>query len=236
MAIRGLLFDKDGTLFDFAATWGGVTEMVLDRLADDPAHKAAMATAIGYDTDAGHFQAGSAVVAGTGADIAELLAQMAPKHNLYDIEMLLNESSATVISGGLMVPAVPDMAGFLDGLRADGHRLGIATHDAQDAAHAHMDALGVVDRFDFIAGYDSGHGHKPGPGMLLAFAKSTGLHPSEIAMIGDSIHDLGVAPAAGAALAIGVLTGPATREDLAPHADHVLDSIADLPALLAARL
>ncbi|MFK7945911.1 MAG: HAD family hydrolase [Paracoccaceae bacterium] len=73
---------------------------------------------------------------------------------------------------------------------------------------------------------------KPGPGMLLAFAKATGLVPSEIVMIGDSIHDLGVAPAAGAAMAVGVLTGPAGHHDLAPYADHVLPSIADLPGLL----
>ena len=97
-------------------------------------------------------------------------------------------------------------------------------------------AADELEQFDFIAGYDSGHGHKPGPGMLLAFAAATGLEPGEIVMIGDSVHDLGVGPAAGAALTIGVLTGPAAHEDLAPHADHVLDSIADLPALLAGRL
>ena len=29
-----LLFDKDGTLFDFQKTWGAVIEAVLDRLED----------------------------------------------------------------------------------------------------------------------------------------------------------------------------------------------------------
>jgi hypothetical protein len=33
-------------------------------------------------------------------------------------------------------------------------------------------------------------------------------------------------------MAVGVLTGPATRQDLAPWADHILPSIEHLPALL----
>ena len=40
---------------------------------------------------------------------------------------------------------------------------------------------------------------------------------------------------AAAGLAIGVLSGTGTRESLAPMADVILDSIADLPGYLAAR-
>ena len=55
-----------------------------------------------------------------------------------------------------------------------------------------------------------------------------------MALIGDTLHDLRAARAAGV-VSIAVLTGPtraAARPDLEPHADHVIDSIADLPALL----
>lgn len=234
--IRGLLFDKDGTLFDFAATWRGVTEELLVLLTRDTGIQDRMASDIGYDRARGRFLPGSAIVAESGRVIAEILARHLPGKAVEEIETAMNHTAATVVTNGDMVPAVADMPQYLDGLRADGYWLGIATHDAEEAARAHMAALGALDHFDFIAGYDSGHGHKPGPGMLLAFAAATGLHPGEIAMIGDSVHDLGVGPAAGAALSVGVLTGPATRDDLAPHADHVLDSIADLPSLLAARL
>jgi phosphoglycolate phosphatase len=50
-------------------------------------------------------------------------------------------------------------------------------------------------------------------------------------MIGDSLHDLHAGRAAGMAV-MGVLTGPATEAELAPHADVVLPSIAALPAWL----
>lgn len=236
MPVRGLLFDKDGTLFDFVATWTDVFDATLAALSDDPGTRHAMALAVGYNPLTRDFVPGSPGVAAPLDDVAAILGRHLPGRTIAEIETVCIEIAEAAVTNGALVPAVPDMPRFLDGLRADGYRLGIATHDTEAAARSHMHGVGALDRFDFVAGYDSGHGHKPGPGMLLAFAEATGLAPAEIAMIGDSVHDLGVAPAAGAAAAIGVLTGPATRADLAPHADHVLDSIADLPALLASGL
>ena len=50
-------------------------------------------------------------------------------------------------------------------------------------------------------------------------------------MIGDSTHDLHSGREAGM-FTIGVLTGPATAEDLAPHADVVLANIGHIPQWL----
>jgi phosphoglycolate phosphatase len=58
------------------------------------------------------------------------------------------------------------------------------------------------------------------------------LAPYEIAMVGDNLHDLETAHAAGAGLAVGVLSGNSPREALESHADVVLDSVAGLPELL----
>jgi phosphoglycolate phosphatase len=91
--------------------------------------------------------------------------------------------------------------------------------------------LGLADHLDFIAGYDSGHGDKPEPGMILAFGRHVGVAPGEIAMVGDTLHDLRAARAAGA-LAVAVLTGPAAIEDLEGEADHVLDDIGGLIGML----
>ena len=89
----------------------------------------------------------------------------------------------------------------------------------------------MLDRFAFVAGYDSGHGAKPGPGMLEAFCRETGLAPGACAMVGDSGHDLASARAAGM-VRVAVLTGPASAADLAPFADVVLPDIGRLPAWL----
>jgi phosphoglycolate phosphatase len=51
-------------------------------------------------------------------------------------------------------------------------------------------------------------------------------------MVGDNLHDLEMGRRAGAGLVVGVLTGNSGRGELATCADHVLDSIEQLEALL----
>ncbi len=92
-------------------------------------------------------------------------------------------------------------------------------------------ALGIDHLFDVVIGYDTAERPKPFADPLLYFAKKVGLEPGAIAMVGDNLHDLETAHAAKAGLGVGVLSGNSPREALEPHADVVLDSIADLPAL-----
>ena len=51
-------------------------------------------------------------------------------------------------------------------------------------------------------------------------------------MVGDNPHDMETAHDAGARLAIGVLSGNSDVDHLAPLADHLIGTIAELPALL----
>ena len=231
-AIRGLLFDKDGTLFDFNASWMTVVDRTLDTLARSPQEADAMAADVGYDRQRRRFTPGSVVVAGAVDESAMIWARHRPDLGVLKIERIANEIVDTAVAEGALVPAVPDLGQLLRSLVKADFRLGVATHDSEAAAHDQLARFGVLECFSFVAGYDSGHGLKPGPGMMNAFCAATDLAPAQCAMIGDSVHDLGVAPSSGAALAIGVLTGPADREDLEAHADHVLDSIGDLPGVL----
>lgn len=231
--IKGLLFDKDGTLFDFSASWMDVVDRTLRVLARSPQESRLMALDVGYDSDARRFQPGSVIVAGAVDESARIWAQRRPDLGAVEIEEIANRIVDEAVSGGALSPAVPDLKGLLKHLVEAGFVLGVATHDSEAAARDQIARFGLQNSFSFIAGYDSGHGLKPGPGMMNAFCAKTGLSAGHCAMIGDSVHDLGVAPAAGAALAIGVLTGPARTEDLQDHADHILPSIGDLPELLS---
>jgi phosphoglycolate phosphatase len=232
--LRGVLFDKDGTLFDFEATWREAMAGMFDHLAaGDSTLAARLGEAVGFDVAGRRFLPNSVVVAGSFGDVASVLAPLMPGQSRERLEAL-GRAAAMGLSAPCLVPAAPDLPGLLDGLRDRGLALGVATHDGEAAARRHLAAVSVLDRFAFVAGYDSGFGLKPGPGMVTAFARTCGIAAGDLAMVGDSVHDLGAARAAGARLAIGVLTGPARAEDLAPHADAVLPSIAALPAFLDA--
>lgn len=226
--MRGLLFDKDGTLFDFHATWSRWVAAYIDDLsAGDAAAAGRLAAGLGFDRALGRFERESPMIAGTMEVVIEATLEALPR---LDAAALRRHVLATTTAAP-QVEAAP-LAPLLDGLRADGFTIGLATNDAEVPARAHLDRVGVLGHFDFIAGYDSGWGAKPGTGMLDAFCAATGLAPAQVAMIGDSTHDLAAGRAAGM-VTIGVLTGPATAEDLATLADVVLPDIGALPGWLA---
>lgn len=226
--VAGIIFDKDGTLFDFTASWGAATAALLDDLAQgDAALAARLAAAVGYDPAARRFAQDSPVIAHTNAEVAAVLLPHLPGARVETVLARMAVLGATAP----MVPAVP-LAPLLGRLKGAGLRLGLATNDAETVARRHLDAAGVASAFDFVAGFDSGWGGKPAPGMLLAFAAAFGLAPASVAMVGDSRHDLQAARAAGMR-PLAVLTGPARAEDLAPEAEAVLPDIGHLPGWLA---
>ncbi len=226
--IKGVIFDKDGTLFDFNATWGAWTrDMIASEVGGDRVRMAQMADVLGYDLDAGLFNQGSIVIAETVDVVASAMMPLLPDADKAALIERMKEATKHVPQ----VEPVP-LAPVLTQLRGMGLRLGVATNDAEAPARANL--AHVTEQFEMIMGFDSGYGGKPAPGQLLAFCKQTGLAPSECIMVGDSTHDLHAGRAAGM-VCVGVLTGPAPDWELAPLADVVMPNIAGLPDWIAAQ-
>ncbi len=223
----GVLFDKDGTLFDFARTWNVWALTVMRQLAGgEAALISAMARELRFDLETESFFKDSPVIAGTNREAAECLARGLGRADVGEIEAYLAAEAARAPLSEA-VPLLP----LLEGLAREGLRLGVMTNDSETSALAQLRGAGVAQSFDFIAGFDSGHGAKPSPEPLLAFATAVGLDPARVVMVGDSTHDLEAGRAAGM-MTVAVLTGPAEADDLSPHADVVLPDIGHLPMWL----
>lgn len=226
--VQAILFDKDGTLFDFSASWSAWAASLLHHLSDgDAARASAMAQAIRFDLGAGRFLPDSPVIAGTMDEPVRLLGPLVPDWSEGALKAYLFRSAAQAE----MVPPVP-LAPLLQGLRACNLVLGVATNDAEAIARDHLTQAGILDQFAHVLGYDSGFTPKPAPDMLLGFARFAGLEARSVVMIGDSTHDLIAGRAAGMQT-VAVLTGIASEADLAPYADYVVADIGHLPQLLA---
>ena len=222
-SIRGLLFDKDGTLFDFEKTWNSWTSKILTEVSKQSnVSISALADAIDFDLKTGKLLPQSIVIAGTHRQVT---AALHTKLSNWDFEHLESYLLDYVVKTR-QYEVVP-LQKYFRKLKSEGLLLGVMTNDAERGAQAHLAAAGILNLLDFVAGSDTGFGCKPAPEPLLAFAKITGLKPDEIAMVGDSLHDLQAAQAAGM-MRIAVLTGVATEDELKKHADLVLPSIANL--------
>ncbi|MEL7027277.1 MAG: HAD family hydrolase, partial [Pseudomonadota bacterium] len=138
------------------------------------------------------------------------------------------------VSSGVDQVAATPLRPLFEDLVQMGCKLGVATNAREVSAHRLLDAEAIADLVTFVSGADSGFGAKPDPGQLLAFAKATGLAPGQIAMVGDTTHDL-MAGRAAKTVCVGVLTGASPHDVLAPLADVVLPDISHLPAWLTSR-
>lgn len=227
--VEALLFDKDGTLFDFTKTWGGWARDYLLSISTDEISATELGHQVGFDIVQKVFRPGSIIIAATPREISEEIAALKPELSAQQIYDDMNSAAAQI----LPVEAVP-LAPLLKEFRARGLALGISTNDTEEPTFANLAHLEITGLFDFVSASDSGYIPKPAPDSLLAFAGKVGVEPGAVAMVGDSTHDLEAGRAAGM-VTIGVLTGPAGQDELEPWADVILQDIGKIPALLSAR-
>jgi phosphoglycolate phosphatase len=234
-SIRAILFDKDGTLFDFRKTWLAAYRGAAAELAEaagvGPSFVDILLARHGYDPATDSFTAESPLLWATTRDQAVLWGAEPELARVDDIEERLERHFFDLDT----YPPVPvtDLVPLLTRLRGRGFKLGVATMDSTAAAAATLARFAADGLVDFLTGYDGGHGIKPAPGMVLGFCAAVGVAPGEVAVVGDNLADLAMARAAGAGLAIAVLTGGCPAAALAAEADLVLPSIADLEAALS---
>ena len=228
--IAGILFDKDGTLLDFDASWAPVNRKVaLIAAAGDAALADSLLRACGMDPVTGRLVPDSLLAAGNTREIAEGLIAAGAPHDLDALVPLIDDLFAGAAE--LSVP-VTELAPLFARLRQRGLRLGIASSDNERSIRVAVRRFGIDDYVDFVAGYDSGHGSKPGPGMVLGFCAETGLKPHQVAVVGDNNHDLHMGRNAGAGLKVAVLSGTGSRQSLEEACDVLLNDITELEAVL----
>ncbi|TPI14816.1 HAD family hydrolase [Mesorhizobium sp. B4-1-3] len=233
--IRGILFDKDGTLVDFNATWLGIADfMAMDAAEGDRWKADRLLAAAGFDFVTKRFKPDSIFASGSNMDVVELWFPRLSDEDQMRAVSRFNE--ITSAQGSAMAVALPGIVDSLRTLHNRSYRMGVATNDSTSGAEKTLATLGIAQLFDAAFGYDAVANSKPAPDTVVAFCDLTGLKPGEVAMVGDNRHDLEMARAGGCGLAVGVLSGTGTRDSLAPMADIVLESVADLPDFLATRV
>ncbi|MER5962401.1 phosphonatase-like hydrolase [Streptomyces sp. NPDC002057] len=145
------------------------------------------------------------------------------------------EAYGELVADGLIAP-IPGAAEAIGALREDGRTVVLTTGFARVTQDAILDALGWRDLVALtLCPADAGGRGRPYPDMVLAALLRTGAVDDvrRIAVAGDTSYDMLSGVRSGAGIVAGVLTGAHGEAALSEHgADHVLASVAELPALL----
>jgi phosphoglycolate phosphatase len=216
-AVRGIVFDLDGTLIDSYEAIAASLNDAMTQLGRDPLPLDQVRTMVGRGLETLLARA-LAVDCGTSADlIAEGVRIFRRRYDEICVER---------------TRLLPDVGRTLLTLRERGYRMAVATNKPSCFARRLLDALGVGACLDAVLGPDLVSHHKPHPEMVVAALAAMRLAPGEAIYVGDMEIDVQTARAAG----MRVVVLPTGSCDLASlrsaGADLVLPAFAALLDLL----
>lgn len=217
--LRAAIIDLDGTL--------------VDTLGDFHAALAEMLAGLGRPTVAPDVVAG---FIGKGSEhlIRETLAYVGAPADVYPSAWDAYQAAYRRLNG-LQATVYPGVREGVAQLRAAGLSLACLTNKPTEFARALLAAKGLDEEFEVVFGGDAFARKKPDPLPLLETCAALGVEPAATLMIGDSSNDAAAARAAGCPVVLvtyGYNHGRPARE---VDADGYVDSLADVPGLLAPR-
>jgi len=182
-----IIFDKDGTLLDIDRTWSPAIAAAIDAITPHKRTRRTLAEVMGFDLDRRRVLPNAPIMTLSNEQLADLAEP------LVDGWAFIDSVTEQVLH---TVTPMKDAASTLTSLRNLGLPLAIVTNDEEASTTEQLASLGWTEQFDLVYGYDSGHGCKPDPAVLLAAAQDLGVEPARTMMVGDSATDLLAARAA----------------------------------------
>ena len=196
MAIRGILFDNDGTLVDthdlILASMRHGTREVLGRVIPD-----------------------DRLMAKVGIPLADQMLDFTDSLEQRD-ELLRGYREFNHAHHDDAVKLFPGVLDGISTLHAAGFKLGVVTSKMHWLAQRGLEITGAWEHLEGLIGPDDCPESKPDPGPILAGARMLGLAPEECIYLGDAPFDIHAGNAAGCTSA-AALWGMFDRADLEPE-------------------
>jgi phosphoglycolate phosphatase len=220
-ALRGLVFDLDGTLVDTAPDLMAATNAVLVAEGRRPVGIGEIRAMVGQ----GARRLIERGFAATGTPLeAERLDLLYARFIEHYMEHIADESQL-----------FPGVAELVLHCRAHGLQLAVCTNKLEAMSVRLMEAMGLAEAFPVVIGPDTLGIAKPDAAPYREACRRLGIDAAASLMIGDSETDVLTARAAGVAV-IAVSFGYTDAPVSSFGPDHVVDHFDEVWALIADRL
>jgi phosphoglycolate phosphatase len=215
LAVQAIIFDLDGTLVDSAEDLRAALNVLLGELNLRPIAASEIKGMIG---DGVLKLVERALVAASG-DPRDKDVLLPPFLRIYQA----NPATRT--------RCYPEVTETLEQLRRRGFRMAVVTNKPVFATKQILQALSLAEFFPVVIGGDTLPKRKPDPAQLLEAARQLGVQVGQTLMVGDNIHDVEAAHAAGMHC-IAVSYGYHHCPPAEFNADGVIDRFGELPSFV----
>jgi phosphoglycolate phosphatase len=221
LPLEAVLFDLDGTLLDTAADIALALNRTMLEFGWRPLAEQEVRRMIGRGSPILIERAAAAQ--GRIVDAAGQAAMVERFFHHYGELEESNEDSARPYAGA---------AESLRRLHEAGVRTAVVTNKQHRFAAALLEGLGLARWVDAVVGGDTCERRKPDPQPLLFACESLRAAACASLMVGDSVNDVLAARAAGIPVVCVTYGYNEGRDPRTLDCDSLLDSLAELPALL----
>src|SRR4030042_6545893 len=195
---RLIIFDKDGTLIDFTATWVPLIRkrvaFLLKKLEENKGLEAFLLKSWGIDSVSGKVDPRGPCPVSPRSDEIIIGTMALYQHGFHWDEsrqwvaQAFDDADADGNWREKVVP-IPGIQTFLSQLKRNGFHTALATNDERKDTEAILSHLSMDNLFDIVLCAGEVTPAKPHPETILTICKKLSIDPHEAVMVGDAVSD-----------------------------------------------
>ncbi len=233
--LKAIIFDKDGTLFDYSSVWHEVISKSIDKafnktnIKRKEKRKKDLIQLLGIDEDGKTIASGVIFSHGkfniTKKGLKYCLTNFIRPSSLIKFTKKIQEYNNILIEEKIKSMDFSKQKKLFKSLKDQGYKIGIVTIDNKISAELFVKYMDIEKYVDYLSTNDDDLKNKPNPDSLNYFCNKFNIFPEEVAIVGDTISDMKYAINGKAGYKIALLWGSNDYTNLKKYADVIYPNL-----------